>query len=131
MPDHAPGFVLWFTGLSGAGKSTPSELIATELRGRALPVELLEGDKVREFLSKGLGFLHEDRDMNELRIGYVAILLAKHGLVSIVAAISPYRETRDRVRAAADRFVEVYVDCVLEHGRGTRREGPLRPHPSR
>lgn len=115
MADHESGFVLWLTGLSGAGKSTLSELIATELRGRELPVELLDGDEMREFLTKGLGFSREDRDTNVLRIGYVARLLARHGVVSIVAAISPYRETRNQVRAAADRFVEVHVDCALEH----------------
>jgi len=109
------GFVLWLTGLSGAGKSTLSELIATELRDRGVPVELLDGDEVREFLSKGLGFSREDRDTNVLRIGYVAKLLAQHGVVSIVAAISPYRDTRDRVRQMASRFVEVHVDCALEH----------------
>jgi adenylyl-sulfate kinase len=115
MAGDSSGFVLWLTGLSGAGKSTLSELIAADLRTRAVPVELLDGDEVREFLSKGLGFSREDRDTNVLRIGYVAKLLAQHGVVSIVAAISPYRNTRDRVRQMANRFVEVHVDCALEH----------------
>ena len=115
MPGDSSGFVLWLTGLSGAGKSTLSELIAADLRARDVPVELLDGDEVREFLSKDLGFSREDRDTNVLRIGYVAKLLAQHGVVSIVAAISPYRETRDRVRQMANRFIEVHVDCALEH----------------
>jgi len=109
------GFVLWLTGLSGAGKSTLSELIAADLRERSTPVELLDGDEVREFLSKGLGFTREDRDTNVLRIGYVATLLARHGVIAIVAAISPYRAARERVRGMANRFVEVHVDCALEH----------------
>ena len=108
------GFVLWLTGLSGSGKSTLSTLIAADLRARGVAVELLDGDEVREFLSKGLGFSHEDRDTNVLRIGYVAKLLAQHGVVSIVAAISPYRDARARVREMANRFVEVHVDCALE-----------------
>ncbi len=115
MPANGTGFVLWLTGLSGAGKSTLSELIAADLRERDVPVELLDGDEMREFLTKGLGFSREDRDTNVMRIGYVAKLLAQHGVVSIVAAISPYRDTRDRVRAMANRFVEVHVDCALEH----------------
>lgn len=115
MSSHPSGFVLWLTGLSGAGKSTLSELIAGELEERHVPVELLDGDEMREFLTKGLGFSREDRDTNVMRIGYVAKLLAQHGVVSIVAAISPYRDTRDRVRSMANRFVEVHVDCALEH----------------
>ena len=115
MSDHSAGFVLWLTGLSGAGKSTLSDLIVADLRARAVPVELLDGDEVREFLSKGLGFSREDRDTNVLRIGYVAKLLAQHGVISIVAAISPYREARVRVREMVERFVEVHVDCALEH----------------
>jgi adenylyl-sulfate kinase len=109
------GFVVWLTGLSGSGKSTLSELIAAELTARRLPVELLDGDEVREFLSKGLGFSREDRDRNVLRIGYVATLLAAHGVIAIVAAISPYRDTRNQVRDMAKRFVEVHVDCALEY----------------
>lgn len=115
MSGGSTGFVLWLTGLSGAGKSTLSELIAADLRTRDVPVELLDGDEMREFLTKGLGFSREDRDTNVLRIGYVAKLLAQHGVVSIVAAISPYRDTRDQVRQMANRFVEVHVDCALEH----------------
>ena len=114
MTDSTPGFVLWLTGMSGAGKSTLSERLATEFGGRGVPVELLDGDEVREHLSKGLGFSREDRDTNVLRIGFVAKLLANHGVVAIVAAISPYREARARARAMAGRFVEVHVDCPLE-----------------
>lgn len=115
MAADSHGFVLWLTGLSGAGKSTLSELIAADLQARGTAVELLDGDEMREFLTKGLGFSREDRDTNVMRIGYVAKLLAQHGVVSIVAAISPYRDTRARVREMAPRFVEVHVDCALEH----------------
>jgi adenylylsulfate kinase len=113
-PRRSKGFVLWFTGLSGAGKSTLSERVAEELRRRDVPVELLDGDEVREFLSKGLGFSREDRDRNVLRIGYVATLLEAHGVVPIVAAISPYRDTRAQVRQMAKRFVEIHVHSTLE-----------------
>lgn len=108
------GFILWFTGLSGAGKSTLSRLVAEELRARGRRVEILDGDEVREFLSKGLGFSKEDRDTNIMRIGYVAGLLARNGVIAITAAISPYRETRDAVRARWGPFVEVFVRCPLE-----------------
>src|SRR5262245_26230877 len=92
------GFVLWFTGLSGAGKTTLSSLLATELRARGLNVEILDGDEVRTNLSKGLGFSKEDRDTNIRRIGYVSSLLARNGVAVIAAAISPYREVRNEVR---------------------------------
>ena len=108
------GFVVWFTGLSGAGKSTLAERLAPELRSRGLPVEILDGDEVRTNLSKGLGFSKQDRDTNILRIGYVAKLLARNGVAVIAAAISPYAEIRDQVRASVDRFVEVHVDCPLD-----------------
>lgn len=114
MSSATSGFVLWLTGMSGAGKSTLSERLATEFSERNLPVELLDGDEVREHLSKGLGFSREDRDTNVLRIGFVAKLLASHGVVAIVAAISPYRDARAQARTMADRFVEVHVDCPLE-----------------
>jgi adenylyl-sulfate kinase len=93
------GAVLWFTGLSGSGKSTLSRLIETELRKRGCKVEVLDGDEVRENLSKGLGFSKEDRDTNIRRIGYVAKLLARNGVITITAAISPYKAVRDQVRA--------------------------------
>jgi 3'-phosphoadenosine 5'-phosphosulfate synthase len=108
------GFVVWFTGLSGAGKSTLAELLRAELALRGRRAEVLDGDEVRTHLSKGLGFSKEDRDTNIRRIGYVARLLARNGGVAISAAISPYREVRDEVRAQAQAFVEVYVRCSLE-----------------
>jgi adenylyl-sulfate kinase len=112
------GFVLWFTGLSGAGKSTLTEAIAPLLRQRGLRVEVLDGDVVRTNLSKGLGFSREDRDANILRIGYVANLLARNGVAVITAAISPYRETRDAIRANVEAdgsaFIEAYVAATLE-----------------
>ncbi len=108
------GFTLWFTGLSGAGKSTLANLVAEELRGRGHRVEVLDGDEVRTNLSKGLGFSKEDRDTNIRRIGYVCKLLARNGVIAISAAISPYREIREEVRAQHDNFFEVYVKCPLE-----------------
>jgi len=111
---HEQGFTLWFTGLSGAGKSTLANLAAAEIRERGHRVEILDGDEVRTHLSKGLGFSKEDRDTNIRRIGYVCRLLSRNGVVAISAAISPYREIRDEVRRAHDRFFEVYVRCALE-----------------
>src|SRR5450755_88119 len=108
------GFVLWFTGLSGAGKSTVSRLIAERLRSLGAKVEVLDGDEVREHLSKGLGFSKEDRDENIRRIGFVCRLLARNGVIAIAAAISPYREVRDEVRGLHERFFEAYVECPLE-----------------
>src|SRR5271168_4061789 len=107
------GFTLWFTGLSGAGKSTLANLAAEELRKRAHRVEILDGDEVRTNLSKGLGFSKEDRDINIRRIGYVCNLLARNGVIAISAAISPYREVRDEVRAMHGRFFEVFVKCPI------------------
>jgi adenylylsulfate kinase len=103
------GFVLWLTGLSGAGKSTVAAKLGPALAERGHRVELLDGDEVRTNLCQGLGFSRADRDTNIARIGYVAGKLAKHGVAVLVAAISPYREARDRVRAQVDQFVEVYV----------------------
>ena len=103
------GFVLWLTGLSGAGKSTVAAKLAPALAERGHRVELLDGDEVRTNLCQGLGFSREDRDTNIARIGYVAGKLSKHGVTVLVAAISPYREARDRVRAAVDNFVEVHM----------------------
>jgi adenylylsulfate kinase len=108
------GFTIWFTGLSGAGKTTISQLVEKELRGRHLKVEVLDGDIVRTNLSKGLGFSREDRDTNIRRIAFVANLLARNGVAVIVAAISPYRNTRDEARALIGDFVEVFVKCPLE-----------------
>jgi adenylyl-sulfate kinase len=103
------GFVLWLTGLSGAGKSTIAAKLGPALAERGHRVELLDGDEVRTNLCQGLGFSRADRDTNIARIGYVAGKLATHGVAVLVAAISPYREARDRVRAAVDNFVEVHV----------------------
>jgi adenylyl-sulfate kinase len=109
------GFTLWFTGLSGAGKSTLANEVRDRLRARGRRVEILDGDAVRQNLSKGLGFSKEDRDTNIRRIGYVAHLLSRNGVAAITAAISPYRAVRDEVRAQhGDSFVEVYVECPLE-----------------
>jgi len=108
------GFTLWFTGLSGAGKSTISAIIERSLREGGARVEVLDGDVVRTHLSKGLGFSKEDRDTNVRRIGFVAELLSRHGAVAIVAAISPYRAVRDEVRSRIPNFVEVYVECPIE-----------------
>ncbi len=109
-----PGCCVWFTGLSGAGKSTIAELLVEELRSRGRQVELLDGDEVREHLSKGLGFSKADRDTNILRIGFVASLLARNGVVAVTAAISPYRAVRDEVRGWVENFVEVHVATSLE-----------------
>ena len=111
------GGIVWMTGLSGAGKSTLSTAIAARLAGQRA-VELLDGDDVRTFLSAGLGFSRADRDTNVHRIAYVARLLAKHGVLVFVAAISPYAETRARLRALSEAaghpFVEVFVHAPLE-----------------
>ncbi len=109
------GLTLWFTGLSGAGKSTLANAVAARLRARGRRVEILDGDEVRMNLSKGLGFSKEDRDTNIRRIGYVAHLLSRNGVVAITAAISPYASVRDEVRAQhGTSFVEVYVECPLD-----------------
>jgi len=111
---QARGFTLWLTGLSGAGKSTLATAVGHELRRRGVRVEVLDGDEVRQNLSKGLGFTREDRDTNIRRIGYVAKLLARNGVVVITAAISPYRAVRDEMRREIGAFVEVYVKASLD-----------------
>jgi adenylyl-sulfate kinase len=108
------GFTLWFTGMSGAGKSTISRLLELKLRQLGARVEVLDGDVVRTHLSKGLGFSKQDRDENVRRIGFVCELLARHGVIAVAAAISPYRDVRDEVRARIPNFVEVYVECPVE-----------------
>jgi len=113
------GFILWFTGLSGAGKSTLAERLVTEFRERGYKVELLDGDEMRTHLSKGLGFSKEDRDTNIRRIGWVARVLARNGVIAITAAISPYAEIRNEIRAETDKegrttFVEVFAHAPIE-----------------
>ena len=113
------GFVLWFTGLSGAGKSTLAEKLVAEFRERGYKVELLDGDEIRTHLSKGLGFSKEDRDTNIRRIGWVARVLARNGVIAITAAISPYREIRDEIRSEVEKegrakFVEVFASAPLD-----------------
>jgi adenylylsulfate kinase len=112
---HGRGFTLWFTGLSGAGKTTIADIVERELRGRHGKVEVLDGDIVRTNLSKGLGFSREDRDTNVLRIGFVADLLTRNGVGVIVSAISPFKEVRDQVRRnVGEDFIEIFVDAPLE-----------------
>ncbi len=111
------GFTVWFTGLSGAGKSTIANIVGPELEDRGLLVEYLDGDVVRTHLSKGLGFSKEDRDANIERIGWVASRLVRHGAAVLVSAISPYAETREKARAMVEEFgpfVEVFVDASVE-----------------
>ncbi len=112
-PDQR-GFTVWFTGLSGAGKSTIAEMLYHEFQARGLRTEILDGDVVRQNLSKGLGFTKEDRDTNIMRIGFVAELLTRNGVATICCPISPYKGTRDAVRAQIGDFVEVYVHATIE-----------------
>ncbi len=126
------GFCLWFTGLSGSGKSTITTHLVKELRKRGSKLEVLDGDVVRENLSKGLGFSKEDRDTNIRRIAFVANLLSRNEVPVITAAISPYREIRDEAREMmGERFVEVYVKASVESLRAARRQGPVREGPLR
>ncbi|HLA10190.1 MAG TPA: adenylyl-sulfate kinase [Pyrinomonadaceae bacterium] len=115
---HNKGFVLWFTGLSGAGKTTLATALAADLAKRGVKVELLDGDEVRTNLSKGLGFSKEDRDTNIRRIGYVSRLLARNNVGVIAAAISPYRAVRNEVRRSIEAegaaFIEVFAKCPIE-----------------
>jgi adenylylsulfate kinase len=109
------GVVIWLTGLPSAGKSTIAEALVPALRARGERVELLDGDVVRENLSKGLGFSKEDRDINIRRIGFVAELLARNGVKVVTAAISPYRSVRDEVRdMVGEHFLEVHVSTPIE-----------------
>lgn len=118
MYEVKKGFVLWFTGLSGSGKSTLSALLTQRLREAGCPVELFDGDVIRTNLSKGLGFSKEDRDTNIRRIGFVVRLLARHGVIAIAAAISPYARIRDEQRALVEAdgagFCEIFMKCPLE-----------------
>jgi adenylyl-sulfate kinase len=115
--EKGAGMVLWFTGLSGAGKSTIAEIVGRELEARGAAVEYLDGDIVRTHLSKGLGFSKEDRDTNIERIGWVASRLARHGATVLVSAISPYAATRERARELVEEFapfVEVHVATSVD-----------------
>lgn len=108
------GFTVWFTGMSGAGKSTISRLLDQRLRSTGAKVELLDGDVVRTHLSRGLGFDREGREENVRRIGFVCGLLSRNGVIAVAAAISPYRTGREEVRASMMDFVEVYVECPID-----------------
>jgi len=115
--DGHKGFTLWMTGLSGSGKSTITDVLIDTFEEREIPLEVLDGDVVREHLSKGLGFSKEDRDTNIERIGFVADLLSRNGVPVVTAAISPYIETRDHVRKMHDgnsTFVECFIATSLE-----------------
>ena len=114
MAGNGEGVTVWFTGLSGAGKTTICDKVAARLRVDGRRVEVLDGDIVRTNLTKGLGFSKEDRDENIRRIGFVAHLLTRNGVIVLVAAISPYRAVREEARREIERFVEVYVRCPLE-----------------
>jgi adenylyl-sulfate kinase len=108
------GFTIWFTGLSGAGKTTISDAIEPRLRERGITkIEKLDGDVVRTHLSKGLGFSKEDRDTNIRRIGWVAQVLTRNGVCVLASAISPYRDIREENRADIGEYVEVYVKCSI------------------
>jgi adenylylsulfate kinase len=108
------GSVIWFTGLSGSGKTTIAQIVEHKLLDAGVPIEILDGDVVRENLSKGLGFSKEDRDINIRRIAFVAHLLQRNGAFVITAAISPYRAIRNEARAMIKDFVEVYAEAPLE-----------------
>lgn len=108
------GAVVWFTGLPSSGKSTIAREVYRQLLDRHCAVELLDGSEVRESLSRGLGFSREDREENVRRIGYVAKLLSRNGVIAICAAVSPFRATRDEVRRNTTNFLEVYVECPVE-----------------
>lgn len=108
------GIAVWFTGLSSSGKSTISRIVADQLLAGGHRVEILDGDVVRRHFSAGLGFSREDREENLRRIAYVAGLLVKHSVIVLVAAIAPYRETRDRIRRELRDYAEVYVNAPLE-----------------
>jgi adenylyl-sulfate kinase len=124
-PPHR-GLTVWLTGLSGAGKSTIGQTVYGLLAARGYQVELLDGDVIRQHLSQGLGFSKDDRDQNIRRIGYVAGLLTRHNVIALVAAISPYRETRDEVRRNIGRFLEIYVNAPLEVCAGRDPKGLYR-----
>ena len=108
------GFTLWFTGLSGAGKTTIAKAVEQSLRDRGLKVERLDGDTVREGLTRDLGFSKEDRDKNIERVTFVAKLLTRNGVAVLCSFISPYRARRNQSRQEIGEFIEVYVECPLD-----------------
>jgi adenylylsulfate kinase len=114
FPSKRRGVILWLTGLSGAGKTTIAQQLEYKLRARDLLVELLDGDAIRQNLSKDLSFTREDRNENVRRVGYVANLLSRNGVVVIVSLISPYRSARDELRSTLNNFVEIYINSPLE-----------------
>jgi adenylylsulfate kinase len=111
---HKEGFMVWLTGLSGAGKTTIAQQVAQALKAQGLAVEILDGDVMREKLTKELGFSRKDREENLRRIAFVAHLLMRHGVIVLVAAVSPYRHVREEARQKVGRFVEVFVNAPLE-----------------
>jgi adenylyl-sulfate kinase len=113
MPLDHSGLTVWLTGLSSSGKSTLGRAVYDQLSAAGYRVDLLDGDEVRLFLSRGLGFSKEDRDENIRRIGYAAELLTRNGVIAVVSAISPYREARNQVRARISNFLEVFVNASL------------------
>lgn len=112
--NEQPGFVLWMTGLSGAGKTTIALILVEELKKRGLKVERLDGDVVRQSLTRDLGFTKEDRDKNIERVTFVAKLLSRNGVACVCSFISPYQAVRDQVRAETTNFIEVFIDAPLE-----------------
>jgi sulfate adenylyltransferase len=115
MTSSGPGACVWFTGLSGSGKSTTAEALVPLLEARGRTVTVLDGDAVRTHLTKGLGFSKEDRDTNVRRVGYVAAEIVKHGGLVVAALVSPYRATRAEVRdMVGEGYVEVFVDTPLD-----------------
>jgi len=119
----ASGITLWFTGIPSSGKSAIARRVRDLLADRGLPVELLDGPEVRQSLSRGLGFTREDREENVRRIGYVAQLLSRNGVIAICAAVSPYRATRDEIRRHVTNFVEIYVECPVPVAESRDTEG--------
>lgn len=108
------GFTIWFSGLPSSGKTTIARLLEQKLKQRGLKVEVLDGDIVRQYFSKGLGYTREDRIENLRRIAYVAHLLSRNGIIAICAAVSPYEEARENARKLNERIVEVYTKCPIE-----------------
>lgn len=108
------GFVLWFTGLPGSGKTTLAEKLKSILVSNGHRVEILDGDEIRKGLSKDLGFSKEDREKHNERVMFVAKLLSRNGVVTLVPLISPFREVRKKARGEIDNFIELYVDCSLD-----------------